>query len=120
MDFLTNRDATEIIRAMLASVVPMQHELTPYLTEAAKACVAADRVLSGRAAEPADPAADHRVNVEIALAALRRAFPECPYLRSEGDEGLALLLLVLPDGTSEGGLFVVGSNREPPPPACQT
>lgn len=49
MDFLTSKDVTEIIKAMIGQNAPHKELFTDYLKEAAKACVEADRILSGRA-----------------------------------------------------------------------
>ena len=60
-----------------------------------------------------------KISVWIALAALRRAFPECPSLRSDNAEDAALLLLVLPNESSPCRLFLAGDSRQPPRLAAQ-
>jgi hypothetical protein len=47
MDFMTHTDVTEIIKAMVGQNAPPAEQFTDYMKEAAKACVEADRILSG-------------------------------------------------------------------------
>jgi len=53
MNILTNQDATVILTALLSRGTLATDELMSYLSAAAKAIVAADKILSGQPEEPA-------------------------------------------------------------------
>ena len=62
-----------------------------------------------------------KINVWIALVALRRAFPECLCIDREPAEGFLLLLLELPSEASQNRLIVLSDSRlsVPPEVLCQ-